>query len=187
MFLRVARIWLPLAFVVAVTFFALYFGIQQTWRMSADELPERLAEDAATAIAHGAPPASLIGSPTVDVSTSLAPWVVVYDRMGRPVAWGATLDGQPVRIPRGVFSNVDDSGPHGDRVTWQPRSGIRQAIAVQRVSGAPGGYVAAGQSLREVETRIDVFGLAFLMAWLAATFGSLVIVVILEWLGRPSG
>jgi hypothetical protein len=178
---RIARIWVPLAFVTTVTFFAMYFGVQQTWRMGADQLPVRLAGDAAVALAAGAPPDSIVGTPAVDVSLSLAPWIVVYDRNGDPVASGATLDGRPAQVPQGVFKSADSSGDRGDRVTWQPRAGVRQAIAVQAVRGGPGGYVAAGQSMREVEAQIDVFGLAFLLAWLAAVSGSLVLVVLLEW------
>jgi hypothetical protein len=181
MVLRIVRVWLPIAFVTSVTFLALCFGIQQTWRMGADQLPERLAEDAAVAVAAGASPASQATTPTVDIGLSLAPWVVVYDAAGRPVAWGATLDGRPAQVPKGVFASVDDSGPHGDRVTWQPRPGLRQAIAVHKIKGGAGGYVAAGQSLREVETRIDVFGVAFLLAWAAAVAGSLVLVAAFEW------
>ena len=182
---RILRTWLPLAFVTTVVFAAMYLGVQQTWRLGANQLPERLAEDGAVAMAQGATPASLVGTPVVDAEVSLAPWVVVYDRNGAPVAWGATIDGKPAQVPKGVFTNVEDSGPHGDQVTWQPRPGLRQAIVVQKVRSEAGGYVAAGKSLREVETVIDLAGLAFLAAWIVAIAGSLAVVAALEWWGRP--
>lgn len=53
---------------------------------------------------------------------------------GRPVVSSGTLDGKPPTLPRGVFVYTAKAGE--DRVTWQPRSGVRQAVVVRRIAGS---------------------------------------------------
>jgi len=72
---------------------------------------------------------------------------------GRPVVSSGTLDGKPPTLPRGVFVHTAKAGE--DRVTWQPRPGVRQAVVVRRIEGSSGGFAVAGRSLREVENRVS--------------------------------
>jgi hypothetical protein len=74
----------------------------------------------------------------------------------------------------GVF---DYTRAHGqDRITWQPRSGVRSAAIVARYGGAHPGFVLAGRSLREVEAREDRLTLMVGIAW-AATLGASLVAV----------
>ena len=50
-------------------------------------------------------------------------------------------------------------------MTWQPRVGVRSALVVLPWHG---GTIAAGRSLRLVETRIDAIGALLIFGWLAA-------------------
>lgn len=63
----------------------------------------------------------------------------------------------------GLAGLVSTNSRREDRVTWQPRDGVRIAAVVVAYSG---GTVVAGRSLREVESRADdalaVTGLAWL-------------------------
>ena len=72
---------------------------------------------------------------------------------------------------------------HGqDRITWQPRTGVRQAIVAVYFHGRKTGYVVAGRSLREVEKRVDDLGLIVAAAWLVTLLATLAATLVLQWL-----
>ncbi len=156
---------------------------QQVLRTTANDPQEQLAADAARALDDGAPPASLVapgsaaasaaGPGPVDVATSLAPFLVVYDGSGNVLATNAELDGVAPVPPAGVLETARSSGR--DAVTWQPRGGVRiAAVAI----GWSGGSVIAGRSLRLIEEREDralaIAGLAWLVGMAALVVAVLV-------------
>jgi hypothetical protein len=173
MLMRIARTWIPLAFVVTVLCGFTYAGIQQVYRNSADDPQIQMAEDAAAAIGAGATPASAAGTGAVDADTSLAPFVIVYSAARRPVAGTGRLGGVLPTPPPGVFDAATAMGR--DRFTWQPPSGVRIATVVIPVEGGRG-WVLAGRSLREAERRVDQLGWMALAAWAVALAGSLALV-----------
>ena len=90
------------------------------------------------------------------------------------LASGAQLDGTAPVPPPGVLATAIQTGT--DRVTWQPRSGVRIATVVLRWTG---GTVLAGRSLRRteeitrsIETLIGAGWLALIAAIAAASFAS---------------
>ena len=112
---------------------------------------------------QGALPAS-DSSANIDMARSLSPFFIVYNDAGQPLGVNGNLDGQTPVPPAGVFSNVRDHGE--ERVTWQPRRGVRIAAVIERVNGVQPGLVLAGRNMREVESRIgDVRTMAGL-TWL---------------------
>lgn len=170
MFKRNILAWLPWA--VSVTLMAgMVFGIAQyLLRAGANDPQIQLAEDAALALAAGVEPSVALPSGTVEVSNSLSSFVNVYDRSGKLLAGNGVLDAERFTIPQGVF---DYTGVYGqDRITWQPRGGVRQAIVVQRfqiVSATGEGetrFVVAGRSLREVEQRQEAVLWLVALAWI---------------------
>jgi hypothetical protein len=167
------RTWLPLAVAVVALAGLVYLAVQQSYRMGLNDPQIQLAQDGAVAMARGALPAAA-ASGSVDVAASLAPWCAVYDDAGSPVASGARLDGAPPRPPAGVFAFARAHGE--DRVSWQPRPGVRVALVVERWSG---GFVASGRNMREVEKRVDdlgkITGLVVLVT-LGATFAAAFVV-----------
>ena len=144
---------------------------------STDSRQIQMAEDAAAALAAGREPQSLLPSGQVDIAASLAPYLVIFDDAGEPIATSAMLDGQAPRLPRGVFDYVRRHGE--DRITWQPRPGVRSAIVVTRINGERPGFVLAGRSLREVEKRERQLTATVGLAWVAALAGSFVATVVL--------
>jgi hypothetical protein len=96
-------------------------------------------------------------TPDVDLATSDAVFVVVYDSADRPVAGTGRLDGTLPHLPKGVLDSARHSG--GDRVTWRTPDGRRFATVEIR-SGAE---VVLGP----VESRIDRLGWLILVAWAA--------------------
>jgi hypothetical protein len=167
---RIVSAWLPLA--VAATGLAglVYATAQQTLRMGANDLPTQIAEDAAAALMRGAPPASVLGSATVDISASLSPFVAVFAADGVLVASTARLDDTTPVPPQGVLAAARSVGTN--RVTWQPGPGVRMASVA--VALPDGRVVVAGRSLRETEEHIAQMGTLTGLGWFATLLATLV-------------
>lgn len=155
--------------VVFLTFVTMFGVVQQSLRGGADDPQIQMAEDAAAQLDSGTPPTRLaMGS--VDMSRSLAPYLIIYDENGAVVAGSGKLDGSVPQVPIGVLTNAQGKDYH--RVTWQPEPGVRQAavsVAAHKY------YVLSGRSLKEIEKRTQtVFWLTILglgLSWAAVVGG----------------
>ncbi len=152
MYVRLIRAVLA-AGILTVFCGAIYGTVQQNYRQTANDPQIQMAEDSAAKLEAGSSVASVIPSEKVDIARNLAPFVILYDDTGKPVASSGLLDGIIPQIPTGIFDAVRLNGE--DRVTWQPQESVRIALVVMKVQGAQSGFVAAGRSLREVEVRED--------------------------------
>ncbi len=182
MFLRIMRIWLPLAIVATGAIGFAYVAAQQVYRMSANDPQVQLAQDGASQIGttgYSAIGTRTVGSDEVDLATMDAPWVDYYAETGDPVVIQGRIDHQIVVVPKGVLDTARAKGE--DRVTWQPKPGVRQAIVAVKVTGEQGGFVVAGRSLRETEKRIDDLSRLALAALAAVLVVSLLLVAAFEW------
>jgi hypothetical protein len=176
---QVIKVWLPLAIATAGLCGLAYLVVQQSLRMDANDPQIQMAEDAAVALNGGASVDSIVPAATVELATSLAHFIIVFDDSGTVLASSATLHGSVPVYPSGV---LDYTRQHGeDRVTWQPENGVRMATVVV---GYDKGFVLAGRSLREVEKREDqvlqLSGLAMLTIWVA----TLIAIILGELVGR---
>lgn len=147
----------------------------QVLRLSANDPQIQLAEDAAQRLNSGEDPARIVPDRKVDMAASLAPFVIVYDNSGRPLASSASLDGVLRTPPRGVFEFVQSHGE--EQLTWQPRQGVRIASVVVRTTN---GFVLAGRNMREIEIRKEKVTQLAILGWLAANLALFVI-----WLLTP--
>ena len=161
---RAAFVFLPLAILAAGLAGTVYIVAQQGLRAGADSPQLQLVEDAARALDAGAAPEAVTGPPTVDVANSLAPFVVVFDAQHHALAGSGRLDGALPTPPSGVLDHAAATGSP-NRVTWQPRPGVRIATVTVAWSG---GTVMAGRSLGEVE-RLEDQALLLVGAGLVAT------------------
>ncbi len=100
-----------------------------------------LARAAASKLNAGATPADVVPKGHVDIATSTDSYLIVTDTQATVLASSASLSGQTVLPPAGVFDQVRTNGE--DRVTWQPSAGVRSWIVVDAYRG---GYVIAGRS-----------------------------------------
>jgi hypothetical protein len=175
---EVLRRWLPLAAAIAVLCLLVYAAVQQSYRTGADDPQIQLAEDAVRALEGGATAASVLPTASVDIERGLAPFVIIYDGQGQPIAGSGTLRGHLPVPPQGVFEFVRTNGE--ERVTWQPEREVRIASVVRRSTAPAAGFVLAGRSLREVEAReanlVRMCGLALV----AALGGSLLVAALAE-------
>jgi len=144
----VLALWLPAALAAPVLAFAAYALIQADLRASGNDPQIGVAQQAAAQLAAGASPASVAAGASVDIARSAAVDMRIFDAQGNLVASTATLDGGVPALPPGILEAARARGE--DRVTWQPRPGVRSALVVVPY---PGGAVAVGRSLAEVEAR----------------------------------
>lgn len=159
------RHWIPLGIAVTALSGLIYLVVQQDQRQSANNPQIQMAEDLAVNLAGGQTPQSLIPATEVDISKSLAPFIIIYDDAGRPVASSAVLKGRIPALPEGVFQTVKQQGQR--RFTWQPEPGIREAVVINHFDGARPGFVLAGRSLREVEKQTGNLLKEVLAGWVA--------------------
>ena len=163
--------------VLAVTICA---SIQQEMRQGANDPQVQMVRDAALLLEQGALPDAALPANRVNAAVSLAPFLIVYDEAGKPVASSATLDGRAPGPPAGVF---DYARQHPeDTITWQPRHGLRFASIVKHVAGSHPGFVLAGRSLQEVEARKGIVGNLMLVGWAATMMLLFAGTVIFAWI-----
>lgn len=145
---NIFRVWTPFALVIFAFSGLAYITVQQSERQAANDPQIQMAEDTAAALDGGAPVDSVIPKVQVEMSTSLAPFIVVYDTDGKPTASSGSLNGQMPEYPKGALDSAKGSGEN--RVTWQPNGTVRIASVVVPYKG---GFVMAGRNMREVEQR----------------------------------
>ena len=169
--------WLPVALVTTVVCGLVYAAAQQNLRMAANDPQIQMSEDAAQQLAAGQSVASILPTQTVEISQSLAPFILVFNEAGQLVGANGKLDGQAPTLPMGIFTYTQ--AHQQDRLTWQPRVGVRSAIVVTGYTGNNGsGFVVAGRSLREIETREAQLLILVGLAWIVAIVGSLGMIAI---------
>ena len=136
--------------------------MQRLLRRGADQPQIQMAQNYASAIAAasnlapspGMSPASaelraimiessLVPPRHLDLSTTLEPFVILYDTGGKPLSSTGNLDGAIPTPPAGVFAYLRTHP--ADKFTWQPRPGLRiaavaQRIDARRIDGSPAGF-----------------------------------------------
>ncbi len=173
----IIKYWLLIAVIITGCSGLIYAVVQQDLRQSADDPQIQMAEDAAAKLAGGQQAQSIVPTEKVDIAKTLAPYIIVFDATGKPIASSAQLNGQTPTIPPGVFDYVRQHGE--DRITWQPQPGVRSAVVVTQFQGQNSGFVLAGRSLREVEIREDDILHIVEVGWLGMLLVSLLATVII--------
>jgi hypothetical protein len=146
--------------VATILFGTIYVVVQQFDRLSANDAPQRLASQVAAELREGQS-ATVDAQPHVDLSRSLADFVVIEDAQGAASAGSGFLKGQLVSLPTGVLASAATSGE--DNVTWEPEPRLRFATVTLKVGDQ---FVSAGQSLQPSESRDGTFRLLIGVGWL---------------------
>lgn len=166
--------WLPLLAAFSVLVIFGYTAAQQVYRQSANDPQTQLAQDIAQAINGGVDPTGLVGTGKIEMTKSLATWLIVVGKDNKVVADNVTLNGKTPTYPTGVLEAARSTGQ--DVVTWQPESGVRHATVAVKVPNSSGQVVVVGRSLSEVEHRVSQLGLMTLTTWLVGAVGTLVLI-----------
>ncbi len=168
----ILKIWLPLAIVTTALSGLIYLVIQQDLRIGANDPQIQIAEDVARQISFGQSPLAFIPPIKVEISKSLANYIVIFDDKGKIIGSSAVLDGKQPTLPPGVLDKTKSVGE--TRFTWQPRTGVRSAVVIDYFkSPANNGYVMVGRSIREIENREDNLKLIVFLAWVITMSTSL--------------
>lgn len=169
---------MPFALIIT-GFCALVYGtVQQNYRQSLNDPQIEIAEDASTELAKGALPQSVVPVKMIDIASSLAPYVIVYNENLKPVAYSGTLEGDAPVPPKGVFDFTKQNGEN--RLTWEPKADVRSAIVIRYYAGEHSGYVLAGRGMRQVEKREIKLEIMVGIAWLVLIVGTFVHITFFE-------
>lgn len=176
---EVAKAWLPMAVAITIVSGLVFAAVQQNYRLTANDPQIQIVEDVSGDLENGAT-ADQIVPPTgsTDISKSLSAFVIIYDESGKPLGSTAILDGQTPVPPSQVFDSVKASGE--ERLTWQPKDGVRVATVIKKFGGPTPGFILAGRSLREIENRIGQMTILVIIGWAAALIISLLIKLLLS-------
>ncbi len=189
--------WFPLAIVIVIFSGLVYGAVQQSYRQAANDPQIQIAQDLVTAIGQGQPVDQIVPPQgTTELSNTLSPFVLIYSASSTIIGSSAVLDGKVPSFPASVLERVKMHGEQ--RLTWQPRQGVREAVVVtQFTSKQPGfesGYIVAGRSLKEVEVREKQLCLMTALAGvisLVLTFLALLYFIVMSkrrgMSGMPSG
>src|SRR3974390_1200710 len=102
----------------------MYVNVQQSYRTNADDPQIQLANEINASLRTGRPFEKLWPD-SIDIQGSLGIFAVLYDEHALPLKSSALLDGKIPQLPPGVFEFTKNQAE--DRITWQPRSGVRIA------------------------------------------------------------
>jgi hypothetical protein len=179
---RAALRWLPLGLAVTMTCGIVYVVAQQTYRQGANDPQVAMARGIAAGLQRGEDIDGLVGTRTVDPSTSLSPFVMVFDAKQALTRATIELGGKVPVPPAGVLDAAKARGEN--RVTWQPRPDARIASVIVPVAGGRGGYVLAGRSLKEAEERVSNLTLGVGVGWIATMIATFLATAFAErWIG----
>lgn len=154
------RKFIPLALVITLLSGLIYFVEQQNLRMGANDPQVQFAQDIASSLSQGTPPDTIIPPSRVDMSKSLAVFIMIFSNDKKLVLSTGEISGKVPELPSGVFDFVSKN--REDRITWQPQKGVRAAAVVEKYKD---GYVLVGRSLKEVESREDKLLQQVLLGW----------------------
>lgn len=143
--------WIPIAIVITSFCALVYLSVQQDIRQSANDPQIQMSEDSARALEDGALVEDTVPRVNVDISKSLAPFLIIFNDRGEVVLSSVILNGRTPTPPKGIFDFVRTH--QKEWFTWEPKPGIRIAAVVTKYNGANPGFVLAGRSIREVEKR----------------------------------
>ncbi len=170
---QVLKLWLPLFITFTIIYGFIYWAIQQNYRLNANDPQIQMATDAGIYLSGGGN-YTFNDNGKTEISKSLAPYLMLFDKNKKLVSYSAVLHGKAPVFPTGVLDNA--KGKDYSKLTWQPEDGVRSAIVAVYYKGIKEGYAVVGKSLREVEIRETLLLQQTIIAWLLTTVFSFIIV-----------
>jgi len=169
------KYWLTTLLIITLFCGLIYTTEQYLLRTEANDPQIQLAEDAAMQLANGLPPQAAVSPAKIDINKSLAPFLIIYDASGQPLASSGLLDQQIPWLPTGVLQTAKQTGE--SRITWQPQPDVRIAaviVSYDNTTTNSTGFVLAGRSLREAEQReselLIEIGIGWIILLVVASF-----------------
>jgi hypothetical protein len=164
---------LALALILTLWGFPAAMTLQGAIRSAADQPQIQMAQNYASEIASisnlssnpfpGRPAAYPLPAGHLDLSTSLEPFVILFDAEGHPIHSNGYLDDAVPTPPSGVFAYLHTHPT--DKFTWQPQPGLRIAAVAQRIDGAHPGFILVGRSLTLVQQQKNQLRRGTFITW----------------------
>jgi hypothetical protein len=174
-FIRIIRQWVPLAVGISAIVFIIFIVVQQDIRIGTYDPQIQIAEDMASSLDNGGVATT---SGKIDVSKSLSPFMIIYDRQGKIISSNAYLNDKTPVLPPGVLTSRKGTDVPGEnRLTWQPQDGVRLATIIKSYNN---GYVVVGRNMRETEIRISDQFNNILMGWVIALVATFSCVTVMQ-------
>jgi hypothetical protein len=171
------RIWLTVVGGATLILGTAYAMVQQSTRLSADDLPLTTAQVAKQELQSGSNPSDVVPSLKTNLRNDTSVFVIITDNSKHVLASSAILGDKTPLPPSGVFSFTVEHGT--DHFTWQPETGVRLATRVDSyTNGADRGFIIAGQSLKPFEDRIDTYTWLAAAGWLATVAWSYLLLML---------
>ncbi len=173
-------IFLLLVILATVLLGTVHLSVKQVYRSNANDPQVEVVEQVSGIIKQDIPLDAIIGqSEQIDLATNLGLFVMIFDKDKKMVGSSMTLDGQVPTPPDSAFEGAKQ--PEGNRFTWQPKDDVRVAAVFKAVDDK--GYVLAGRSLKEVESREIELTRVVVIGWVI----SVVISLLLSLVPKPRG
>jgi hypothetical protein len=164
------RMWLAIVGSATLILGACYVMVQQSTRLSANDLPIITAQSLQDKLGQGASPSDVVPAQKVIPRGNYGVFVTIVDWDRYIQATNLNVDNKTPLPPKGVF---DYTAKHGnDTITWQPTSDVRLATHVEAYSDShaashPSGFIITGQSLKPYEDRTNTYTALAAAAWVA--------------------
>ena len=171
---------LSAAAVVTVVTGLIYVAVQQNYRSGANDPQLQIARDINDRLRRGSSIQKYLQD-SVNLNSDLAVFTTLYDGRAMPVQSSGFLDGKIPRLPSGVFDFARTNGE--ERVTWQPRPGIRMATVVLHAGLPSIAFIVVGRSLQEIEVREQSLRISVVTCWVIA-MGLIAITAFIQGLAR---
>lgn len=170
------RVWIIVAICMTICTLMIYMGLQQYNRMSANESIAQIAYEFANSLENNKD--NNLALPMIDLQKSLSPFVILFDANNQPLQTNAKLGDTKPLPPVGILEVAKKYGE--SRVTWEPAKGFRFATVTVYFNKIKTGYVLAGKSLYEAETRMTLIGRLIFTIWIFSIIITFVLVFLLS-------
>src|SRR5579872_2241982 len=109
-FIKTLLVFMPFFVTITCGSLVIYTAVQQDLRIGANDPQIQMAEDAASALSSGQAFENVLPRDHIDISKSLAPYLIIYDNQGHIFSSSATLHGKPPQLPDGILNEAQLRG-----------------------------------------------------------------------------
>ncbi|HMQ02101.1 MAG TPA: hypothetical protein PKD79_03470 [Candidatus Doudnabacteria bacterium] len=175
---RAIAIFLTLAVVISVLFVSICYSARTVMRQAANDPQIEVTDQVTNIVRQGVPIDAIVsGAEQIDMASSKALFVMIFDNNRTLVGSSAQLEGEAPTAPSEAF---DKAGTQADyRFDWEPRPGVKVAAIMKQIDDDA--YVLAGRSLAEFETRTQTLKAPLWIGWAI----SMLLALLLAALVRP--
>ncbi len=174
---RALAIFINLAVILTVIFGIIYIAVQQSYRTNANDPQVEVVGQVEEVIKQDVPLDAIVSeAEQIDMAESLSLFVMIFDTDKKLVGSSATIDGQAPTPTDGAFEYAKQHSEN--RFTWEPKPGVRIAAVLASVDGK--GFVLAGRSLKEIESREVALLKLVVIGWAIAILLTAILSVLLK-------